>query len=181
MASIPLHGPKSKGGLLGSLVASLRRAPADPPDSTSIDTAAAAPSGPVRDGARTRVLTLSGDLTDGQAVREFHQLCEKLVQPGRRRVVLDLRRVSHADTKLVASLVVVLRRAQAAGVTFELHVSPHVGEWIALCQVGRLLRPQRPARTRARRVPRGSRTREWLDGCARSCSPFGEAKAQPTH
>lgn len=96
------------------------------------------------DALSTRIISLSGSLRDDRIVRDFHHDCEEVVQPGRRRVVLDLTRVADADTKLVATLVAIARHARAAGVYCEIHASARVRAWIALCHMERLLQSKSP-------------------------------------
>ncbi len=91
------------------------------------------------DALETQVMFVRGDLSDWRAVQRLHSHCETLVQPGRQRVVLNLASVDHADTKLVASLVALARRAQSAQVPFEIRPSSRLSHWIALCRVEQFL------------------------------------------
>ncbi len=91
------------------------------------------------DALETQVMFVRGDLSDWRAVQRLHSHCETLVQPGRQRVVLNLASVDHADTKLVASLVALARRAQSAQVPFEIRPSSRLWHWIALCRVEQFL------------------------------------------
>lgn len=94
----------------------------------------------------TQVVDATGDLCDTRVLRVFHRRCEEALSPGRRCLVVDLADVTSADTKLVATLVTLLQRAQALGVPLELIVSSRVYGWITLCRVERLLRPTRGQR-----------------------------------
>ncbi len=91
------------------------------------------------DALETQVMFVRGDLSDWRDVQRLHSHCETLVQPGRQRVVLNLASVDHADTKLVASLVALARRAQSAQVPFEIRPSSRLWHWIALCRVEQFL------------------------------------------
>ena len=150
MASIPSHSVRAGRGLLRWLVATLRRDPDDQADSPTSDVTPPAPADvsedttPTKDTSSTQLIVLSGDLRDPEALLEFHRRCQRLMQPGRRCIVCDLKRVACADTRLVASLVAVLRRARSAGVVLQLRVSPHVRNLIVLCRVEQLLHPEPP-------------------------------------
>lgn len=91
------------------------------------------------DALETQVMFVRGDLSDWRAVQQLHSHCETLVQPGGQRVVLNLASVDHADTKLVASLVALARRAQSAQVPFEIRPSSRLWHWITLCRVEQFL------------------------------------------
>jgi anti-anti-sigma regulatory factor len=95
----------------------------------------------VQGTVHTRVVDAAGDLCDTRVLEGFHHRCEQALAPGRRCVVVDLAHVTSADTKLVATLITLLRRAQSADVPLEFTVSSHVHRWITLCRVERLLRP----------------------------------------
>jgi len=94
-----------------------------------------------RYAADTRIVNATGDLRDTRVLQAFHRRCEEALNPGRRRVRVDLADVASADTKLVATLLVLWRRAKAVGVPVELTVSSRVYEWISLCQVQGSLQP----------------------------------------
>ena len=108
----------------------------------------ACPSSPLSvshdDATATRIISPSGSLRDSRRCRDFHHDCEQAVRPGRRRVVLNLTQVADADTKLVATLVAIARRARAAGVSYKILVSSRVRTWIALCRMERLLQSEHP-------------------------------------
>ena len=91
--------------------------------------------------ADTRVVDAVGNLRDTRVLQVFHRRCEGALNPAPRRVVVDLAGVTSADTKLVATLVLLRRRAHSEGVPLELTVSSRVYGWIALCQAEHLLRP----------------------------------------
>jgi len=88
----------------------------------------------------TQVVTASGDLRDTRLLQSFHRRCEEAVSPRRRRVAVDLGRVTDANTKLIATLVLLRRWAQAQGVLLDLNVPDCVHDWMTLCQVEWLLR-----------------------------------------
>lgn len=89
----------------------------------------------------TRVVDAAGDLRDTRVLQVFHRRCEGTLNPAPRRVVVDLAGVTSADTKLVATLVLLLRRAHSEGVPLDLATPDRVNGWIMLCQVEHLLRP----------------------------------------
>ncbi len=92
-----------------------------------------------QDAMETRVVKVSGDLSDARAVQDLHRCCLALLNPRRRRVVLDLGGVRRADTKLVAGLVSLARRARSACVRLEIRPSAQVRKWIVLCKMNHLL------------------------------------------
>ena len=104
----------------------------------------------------TRVIDATGNLCDTRMLRGFHHRCEQVMNPGRRCVAVDLTNVTSADTKLVATLVILRQRAQSVGAPLELTVSSRVYDWITLCRVERLLQPRR-ARRRAAAQGAGGR------------------------
>jgi anti-anti-sigma regulatory factor len=89
----------------------------------------------------TQVVGAAGNLCETRVLQVFHRRCEGALSPTPRRVVLDLAGVTSADTKLVAALVLLLRRADSEGVPLELVAPARVRAWIALCQLEHLLRP----------------------------------------
>ena len=110
-----------------------------------------------RQGAmHTRVVDATGNLCDTRMLRGFHHRCERVMNPGRRCVAVDLTNVTSADTKLVATLIILRQRAQSVGAPLELTVSSRVYDWITLCRVERLLQPRR-ARRRAAAQGAGGR------------------------
>ena len=72
----------------------------------------------VGSGGEAIFLRACGDLTDWRALRGFQSRCEALIHAGTDRVVLDLSEVQQADTKLVACLLILLRRARNVNVRF---------------------------------------------------------------
>jgi len=91
------------------------------------------------DPARTRVIRLDGNLRDDGRICEFRHRCNEVVHAGRRRVVLNLAGVEQADTKLVAILVAIMRRASEARVACEIRMSPCVRTWVTLCRAEPIL------------------------------------------
>lgn len=101
-----------------------------------------APVNVVKLAADERVITGLGDLCNGSAIREYYRRCELVIRDGTQRLILDLTRVSKADSKLVACLVLIVRCARASLVPIRIHVSPRLRDWIAICGVERLLLPR---------------------------------------
>lgn len=93
------------------------------------------------DAERSFLVRASGDLTDCRVLRRFQARCEALLHARIDHVVLDLSEVEQADTKLVACLLVVLRRARSVGVRLEVCCSHTVNEWLAFCRLTQLLQP----------------------------------------
>ena len=89
----------------------------------------------VGSGGEEIFLRACGDLTDWRALRGFQSQCEALLHSGIDRVVLDLSEVRQADTKLVACLLVLLRRARNVNVQFEVRCSRTVNQWVAVCHL----------------------------------------------
>ena len=121
----------------------------------------------------TRVVDATGNLCDTRVLQGFHRRCEQVLSSGKRRVTLDLANVMSADTKLVATLITLLRRAQLEGVHLKLMVSKRVYGWITVCRVERLLRPtcahnQAPLDAH-RGCPRARGTREKDQCCGTVC------------
>jgi ABC-type transporter Mla MlaB component len=87
----------------------------------------------------TQIVTASGDLRDTRVLQSFHRRCKQALSPGRQRGAVDLGRATDADSKLIATLVVIHRWTQAQGVCLDLSVPDRLRAWIALCQVDRLL------------------------------------------
>jgi hypothetical protein len=55
--------------------------------------------------------------------------------------MLNLRKVDHADTKLVASVVTTIRMAPTTNVSVKIRLSSVVWKWIRFCKIDRVLRP----------------------------------------
>lgn len=89
----------------------------------------------------SRVVSAAGNMCDSRLLRVFHRRCHHTLDSGPASVVVDLAGVTQANTRLVATLVAVLRRARAASVSLELIVSGVVHDWITICNVERFLRP----------------------------------------
>ena len=88
---------------------------------------------------RTRVISLSGCARDRRVITAFREKCRNALRPGRRRVMLNLARVSDTDTRLVAALIAFARRARNARVPVNIEMSGPVQAWLDLCDVGALL------------------------------------------
>jgi ABC-type transporter Mla MlaB component len=133
MAVIVIDNGKEGGGrLFGRLRRHLASVAAA---ARHLQTRTTARPGPPPDPTEPEVLRASGDLSDWRAVRELNRRCEAHLRVGRGRVVIDLSGVERADSKLVASLVLLARRARSVRVAFEIRPSSQVSNWIALCRV----------------------------------------------
>ena len=104
----------------------------EPIDATSSDNGSAAAHGGV-------VLRPLGDLNDAQRVKQFYRACETLINQHVERVVLDLSGVDEVDTKLLAALVVLRRKATAAAVDLRVYTSQSVYEWLQVCRIDQLI------------------------------------------
>jgi anti-anti-sigma regulatory factor len=102
---------KALFGLFQALAKGLRRI-LERSDNGRVERRATAGAQPARD---TRVVNAMGSLCDTRLLEGFHRRCEQALSPGRRCVVVDLSGVTSVNTKLVATLVTLLRRAQAEG------------------------------------------------------------------
>ncbi len=87
----------------------------------------------------TDVIPAGADMTDWQSVRDLQLRCESSLPRTRRRVVLDLSRVTGADSKLIACVVVALRRTRARSLRLEIKPSACVRKWIDICRLEDLL------------------------------------------
>jgi hypothetical protein len=83
----------------------------------------------------TRVLAGSADMTSADRVHDLFMRFRGLVRRGARHVIIDLREVDAADTKLVACLVALQRMAIAASVRLELCLSRRVRDVAGICRL----------------------------------------------
>ena len=88
------------------------------------------------------VVTAFTDMTNWKAVQEFQSRCEDALFSGPPLLVLDLTEVRSVDSKLVACLVVIARRARALAVSLEIKASVSVRGWMALCRLDALVRSE---------------------------------------
>jgi anti-anti-sigma regulatory factor len=95
---------------------------------------------------KTRVIHPRPDLTADDAISAFLGDVEQALRTDVGRIRVDLSTVRVANTKTVASLVLLLRLARAAGVTVEVRPSTQVHAWIHLCKADWLLAPTRSPR-----------------------------------
>lgn len=90
--------------------------------------------------ARPMVLVRpTGDLTESRAIDAFLERCRRvLVESPHTPILLDLREVTDADTKIIAALVLLYR--STAEEARELYVLPSqtLQDWFHLCRVGHL-------------------------------------------
>ena len=87
---------------------------------------------------RPIVVTAPARMTDWRAVQDFRHRCESSLQRAPKRIILDLTLVQAADTKLVACLVTVLRRARARSTVVEIRPSGTVRALADIYKLGTL-------------------------------------------
>jgi anti-anti-sigma regulatory factor len=85
------------------------------------------------------------DLTDARRIADLFRACARDIDAAGQRaalnpvasaaVVIDLTATQLVDTKLVACLIAVLRRARRRGVRLEVHASPAVLQWLDVCRL----------------------------------------------
>ncbi len=93
------------------------------------------------------IVRVEGDLTPADAVNEFTRMVRaSFSRPRTRKMLLDLRKVRKADSKLVAALVAMNRTAQHRAIDLIIRPSHLLRHWIMLYRVDRLLRSRRSAR-----------------------------------
>ncbi|MBK9127818.1 MAG: STAS domain-containing protein [Phycisphaerales bacterium] len=90
-------------------------------------------------------MRLGGDLRNDEAVAGLYRQVVRLVSAGLSRVVVDLQGVVSADSRLVATLVNLHRRARAGRVALELHVSQRLRDWIRVYRADWLLSATKPS------------------------------------
>ncbi len=89
----------------------------------------------------TRIIRVSGDLRLRSTLAALHQQSDAAICPGQRRVVLDLAEVDAADSRLVAELVSIARRARRFGVELDLRLSRGIDTWVRIFRLERVLPP----------------------------------------
>jgi len=90
----------------------------------------------------THVVAAMGNLCDTQVLQGFHRRCERALNADCRRIRANLVGVQDANTKLIATLITIARRARSAGVPLELTVSDRMRSWITLYRLEQVLRPE---------------------------------------
>jgi anti-anti-sigma regulatory factor len=93
-----------------------------------------------RSSTTHRITCLTHDLTDAARLREFGDIATAALSSGIAVLVLDLRRVSDADSKLVGLLLQLIRIARARRVRLRLSISSSVDAWITVCRVERFFK-----------------------------------------
>jgi anti-anti-sigma regulatory factor len=121
--------------------------------------------------AGPRVVDACGDLRETSVLQEFCRRCESTMDSGPRHLVVDLSHVTRANTKLVAALVLLLRRARVEGVTLDFEVRGPIRQWIALCHVEHLLRETSVPNSSMPCPSRNTTMRDYASGRARSSGP----------
>lgn len=91
-----------------------------------------------------REAAYSPDLTGAANVQDLHDRCRRRLRDGTGRLLVDLTLVTTVDTKLVASLVLIKREAQANGRPVEIRCSPQVTDWLRMYRLDALIEPTVP-------------------------------------
>ena len=89
------------------------------------------------------------DMTQCDQVRSLFSRCRNYVERGRGRLVIDLRGIDNADTKLAACLVAIFRLARSTSVRVELMLSEIAWNVLSLCRLDEVMatahRPAEPS------------------------------------
>ena len=88
----------------------------------------------------------------GSIVRAFWQTCRDAIEFRPDLLRADLRRLTGADTKIVACLLGVRRATRERGIPLEVIVSPSLREILGVCRVRGILDPCMDAETPRRRA-----------------------------
>ena len=88
-----------------------------------------------------RLTCLVHDLTDTRRLADFARIASDVITSNTPTVILDLRRVHDADSKLVSMLVQLARRARAYDVRMRVFPSESLESWFAVCRVEKFFRP----------------------------------------
>ena len=81
----------------------------------------------------------AGDFRDDAALCGLRARCLERLAADQQPLVIDLVQVQHLDSRLVATLVDIVRSANRAGVDTWVRLSPSVAAWLEVCQVCDLL------------------------------------------
>jgi hypothetical protein len=84
-------------------------------------------------------------MTRCEAIRALSQRCRRSLRRNPAELVIDLRAVRAADTKLAACLVSVYRAARASAARLEILPSPAVVNVLTVCRLQRLIDGARPS------------------------------------
>lgn len=87
----------------------------------------------------TRIIRVSGDLKEPSRLASLHESVAAAILPGRRHVVVDLAEVEAGDSRLVAELVSIARRARRFGVRLDLRLSRGIDAWVRIFRLERVL------------------------------------------
>ena len=90
-----------------------------------------------------QIQCLASNLSEAERVQRFHQLVIELMTPEVRVLELDLRRVEIADSKLIAGLILIVRRASGWKLTLVIQNSSFLEELIHLLKVDEIFRQPR--------------------------------------
>lgn len=84
-----------------------------------------------------RITCLASDLTDAERLLEFGDIASAALASNISTLIIDLRQVNSADSKLVGLLLQLIRIARARRVRLRLYISAAVDTWITVCRVDR--------------------------------------------
>jgi hypothetical protein len=92
------------------------------------------------------VIRAGADLTDDARIGDLLRCCSGEIERtalrgGRSRLLIDLAATDHANSKLIACMIMVVRNARQRGVQVELKLSPMVQHWLKICRLDWLAQP----------------------------------------
>ena len=90
---------------------------------------------PAADGCGCCVTPVDTDLTSCERVRNLFLWTRRLIRQGGRLIIIDLKHVDHADTKLIACLVALHQAARPASVRLEVLASGAVQRVVEFCRL----------------------------------------------
>lgn len=95
--------------------------------------------------ARACCLTVAAtDMTCSERVRDLFERCQRVLEEGGVHIVIDLKAVTIADTKIVACLVALYQLARGTSARLEVCGSPSVCEIASICRLDRLMHELNP-------------------------------------
>ena len=92
-----------------------------------------------REGKRVFLSCGDCNFVDAERVDRLHALLAGVMTPETRTVILDLRDMKRADTKLMAGLVAAVRRARKCGVRIVVYPSPAIRNLIEMCRLEQVI------------------------------------------
>jgi ABC-type transporter Mla MlaB component len=100
-------------------------------------------------GQPSGVIKAATDMTSCDQLRQLYGCCGQMLRQGAKRLILDLKSVAQADTKLMACLVAIYRLARGCAARVEFCPSPAVLQVVQVCKLEWLMErtsPQQPIR-----------------------------------